>query len=362
LPIGLVRFLPTSTDATERGELVNSSLTLGALMAAVFGAVFLIGGRAWVPSTVTVLSGPWAMLAFVLLGVLFALSPIIDSVAIAHRRVKYLVGWNFIYNCLRVSLLAIFTGVLSSFGLILALLAAQVGATIAALFLFFPLVIPGYRPVLVFGREQIRPLLRFSIGNHVAKFVGGLGPSLLPALILLTRSPNESAWFYIAWMLGSSLYLVPSAFSTSLFAEASQAQTNVKQDVRRTVLAASLLLIPSAFFLHYFGHIMLALFGESYAAGGTPLLRWMVLAAPFVLINGVYLTLWRVQKRVGAPVSAAAFTSISILGGSWALLTNWGLWGVGVAWFSTQAALSGILLANRFARIGGRGPSPYPHA
>ena len=352
LPTGLIRFLPETRNDPELGQrMVNASMTLSALVAMAIAAGFVVGSGVWAPSLYFVRGSPLFLAAFVAFCGLFAATPVIDAVAIAYRKAQYAFGRNTIYNGLRLPLPILFVGSFGVFGLFSPFLLAGFVAALAGVLWVLPRLLARYRPVPTLRLGPLRPLVRFSLGNHAAALLGSIAPAVLPLLVVELRSPAENAWFYIAWFLGTMLYVIPGAFMTSLFAEGSQVARDLRREVERAVLGSAALLVPAGLFLYVYGDRLLAIFGPSYAAGGFGLLRWLVLATPFVLINGVYVTIVRLGKRVGPLIAAGVFASLFITGTSSLLLPGRGLPGVGIAWFFGEAMVS---LAIGLALVAGR--------
>ncbi len=355
LPTGLIRFLPEAAGDPDRSRgMVNASMVWSGLVATAIAVLFVLGSGVWAPSLFFVRANVLFFLSFVAFCALFAVVPVIDAVAIALRKANYAFVRNTVSNVLRVPLPILLLGTFGVFGLFSPFLLAGLVAALLGLVLFLPRLLVGYRPVPTLRIGPVRPMFRFSIGNHAAALLGTIAPSVLPLLVVELRSPVENAWFYVAWSLGNMLYVIPGAFVTSLFVEGSQVERNISRDVGRTVTGSALLLVPVGLFLFFAGDWLLAIFGPSYAAGGFALLRWLVLGTPFVLINSVYLTLVLVEKRVAPVIVAAAFSSFFSIGGSWVLLPGRGLPGAGIAWFLGAGIISlaiGIgLVAGHFRR------------
>lgn len=341
LPAGLVRFLPEAGGDTRRtGQIVNASLTLSALASMLLGLVFVLGIDVWAPSFFFIRIDPRFFIAFVLFCGIVGVVPMIDAVAIARRKAQYALGRNAIYNGIRAPLPIVLAGIFGIFGLFFSFVLGALAGALVGLFLFLPRLIARYRPRPTLRFGSLRHLFRFSLGNHAAGLLAAVAPSMLPLLVVELRSPVENAWFYIAWFLGSMLYVIPGAFTLSLYAEGSQVNADVPRDVSRTVIGSALLLLPAGLFLFFFGDWLLAIFGSTYASGGFELLRWLVVATPFVLTNAVYLTLVRIKKRISPLILASAFVSFFVVTASWLLLPSYGLTGVGIAWLFGQALLS----------------------
>ena len=357
LAVGLIRYLPEAeSDPDRTRRMVNTSLTLSAVSAMALGLVFLLGITVWSPSLSFLRNDLRVAAAFVAFCGLFAFGPILDGAAIAYRKSGYVFVRSTLYNGLRVPLPFVFVGIFGIFGLLLPFLVSAFVAAVLAGFVFLPRFLARYRPKPTLRLDVLRPLFRFSLGNHVAGIIGILVPSLLPLLVVNLLGLTANAWFFVAWFLGSMLYVIPSSFGTSLFAEGSQRDPNLVRDAGRAFLGSAVLVVPAAAFLWFAGDWILGIFGAAYAAEGFELLRWLVLATPFVVVNNVYFTLVRIEKRVAPIIAAAALTTIITLTGATVLLPTLGLPGVGMAWLLGEGVVTaavGVVIARR--RIGSRG-------
>src|SRR5436189_302934 len=112
-----------------------------------------------------------------------------------------------------------------------------------------PRAVPGYRPRTEFRIERIRPILRFSLGNYVAIVIGAAG-SLLPTPLIYDvlgpfQGPPNAAYFYIALIVASLLYIIPGSAFTSFYAEASPKTLDRRRGARDAILLGVVLLIPA---------------------------------------------------------------------------------------------------------------------
>ena len=351
LSAGLIRFLPEAkSDPDRTRRMVNTSLTLSVVSALALGVLFVGGGAVW-SANLALLQKDLAIAAgFVAFCGLFAVGPILDAAAVAYRESRYVFVRSTLYNGMRVPLPFLFVGILGVIGLLLSFLLGALVAAVLAGFAFLPRFLARYRPKPTLRLDVLRPLFRFSIGNHVAGIIAILVPSLLPLLVVNLRGLTENAWFFVAWFVGSMLYVIPSSFATSLFAEGSQRNQKIARDVGRVFLGSAVLVLPTGLFLWFRGDWILGIFGASYAVAGFELLRWLLLATPFVVVNNVYFTLVRIEKRVAPIIAAAAAAALLALGGSAVFLPMYGLPGVGIAWLLAEGVVTaslGIVLGRR---------------
>jgi hypothetical protein len=92
---------------------------------------------------------------------------------------------------------------------------------------------------------------------------------------------------------------------------------------------------------------MLRLFGPTYATEGATLLRLLALSALPHIVNSLYISVARVQRRVRAIVIVLAALCALVLSLSHILLQRYGITGVGVAWLVSQTIIAGILWATQ---------------
>ena len=344
LGMGMVRFLPGSDQRSDlAGRTVNASLTLSVALAFIFATVYLVGVPLWTPSLGFLLNDFFVGLTFVLVTAVYAVHPLIDSAFLAFRKAKYILARNLLFG-LRVPLPILFAGGLGFLGILLASGLGGLFAAAIALFVFLPHVIHHYRPRPTLGLGTLRPLAIFSLGNKAAEIAGVLMITVLPLLIIEVLSAREAAWFYIAWFVGSAIFVIPGAMSMSLFAEGSRSGAQVSRDIPTTLAGSAALMLPAGAILWFFGDSLLSIFGPSYAIAGFELLRWLVLASPFVLANSLYFTLLRVRKRTAPLIAASAWTTALVLIWSYFLLPLQGIVVVGPALLVAQFVVSGVIL------------------
>src|SRR5207237_9222735 len=116
------------------------------------------------------------------------------------------------------------------------------------------------------------PILRFSLVDYVAIAIGSAGAlpptSLIYGCLGPYDGPKNAAYFYVALIVASLLYIIPGAAFTSFYAEASQTNTDRRRGERQAILFSLLLLIPAIGGMWLFSDWISRFFGaRSYAAG-----------------------------------------------------------------------------------------------
>src|SRR5207249_811691 len=217
-------------------------------------------------------------------------------------------------------------------------------------FVLLPRTLSGYRPKPDFQFRATRPILRFSLGNYVAIAIGSAG-ALLPTPLIYGvlgpyDGPKNAAYFYVALIVASLLYIIPGAAFTSFYAEASQTNTDRRRGERQAILFSLLLLIPAIAGMWLFSDWMLRLFGDpTYADEAVTPLRILTVASIPAFLNGILGTRVRVRKRSLPLIIAATIATAITLGLGWFLLQNpdLGIDGLAYAYVIGQAAATPYL-------------------
>jgi len=163
--------------------------------------------------------------------------------------------------------------------------------------------------------------------------------------VLNVLGAESTANYYITYAIVSILFMIPYAFTTSLFVEGSHGG-EMKKSVLRTLASMFALLIPAIIGLALFGEQILSLIGKDYVEGIT-LLRVLALSAVFVSICQTFISIAKVRNDIRSLIIISGFVSVALLGLGYTLMHQFGLIGMGYAWFATYAAgtlLTGVIL------------------
>lgn len=350
LGIGLVRFLPVEHSQIR---LINHAMTLSGAMALGLGLIFLVGVDVWAPSLAFERTDP-GFLAIILASMLgFTLGFIIDDALLAVRRADYGFLRQGLYNFLRLPLPFVFAamGGVVAIGVawtVPLLLSAVIGGLA-----LLPRAIPGYRPKIVSHSASHNRILGYSLGNHAAVILSNASISLLPLLVANTlpqpQGAEGAAYFYAALALAGLLFVVPVAFSSSLFVEGSHATTHYAADTRRTARASLALLALGIVMALLLGPGILGFFGPRYSTEGYPAFLVLAATSPLVLANSLFVTHLRVVRRilplVGVTLASATVTLVL----AYYLLPIMGIVGASAGFAIGQAA--GLMLFAIHRRI-----------
>ena len=159
---------------------------------------------------------------------------------------------------------------------------------------------------------------------------------------------EPTAYFYIAWSIGSASAMISGAVSTSLFAEGSHDEERLGLNIWRSLRLILLTVVPAVILILAIAPQLLLLFGGSYSESGASLLRIVAISALPWSINLVYLAKLRVEKKLKVIVGFTAFIAVLTLGLAYLLLPRMGINGAGIAWLATHGIIALVVTVISF--------------
>jgi len=186
-------------------------------------------------------------------------------------------------------------------------------------------------------------MTKFSLGNYIAGFIGGLPAMVLPILITNSIGAKFSAYFYIDMMIANLLYIIPMATSQSLFAEGSYSETELKVHLKKTIKIIFLILMPAILITFLFGKYILLAFGKEYSSEGVIFLRILAISGIFLSINYIGNSIFYIKNKIKL-IILMSFIGTSIILSLSIMLIHQNLLGIGVSWLLGQGITSLIFL------------------
>ena len=336
LQSSLLQTLPGRRSKEEWSLTVTTAFLVGGGASALagLGAAFVLP---LVSHQFAALTGDWRYLTLFVAGsALTTLLVLFDHVSLAERAARNMFGRNAVFAVVKLPLLAIpafvAVGALGVFGswvgsmVITAVLGALVLRRLRG----------GYRPRVRGLVAHTRSLLSRMVGHHLVN-VGGIAPLLLlPCFVTVRTSAADNAYFYSAWRVAGSLFMLAPAVGMSLFAEGSHDSSEVRAKARSALVVIGAVVVPVSAIAVIGANPILSLFGASYAHHGAGLLRVLTLAGPSDALNNIYVNLLR--GPAPAPIRGRAEHRRGALALvlAWILLPPLGIMGAGVAWVAAQ--------------------------
>ena len=352
---GIIRFLPAEQD---KSRLINAAFLASAVAAVALSLIFFAGVDLWAPALGFVRADPAIALTFILSVAGFAVGAILDTASVASRRADYGAIRATIFGLLRLPIPVFAAGILGILGIVLSWTVALGVSLAMGGFVLLPRFVSRYRLTVAFDGIRNKGIVGYSLWNHAAAIVAAIPLSLLPLMILNASEPRggpeASAYFFVAAAAAGVLYVVPGAFTTSLFVEGSHPGASYTRDVRHTVGFSLPLLTLGILVVVVLGRWLLGIFGDVYSAASYETLVLLALASPLILVNSVFTTHLRVAKRVRPLVGIMAISSGATLLLAYGLLPLWGIVGAAAA-FGLGQALAAPLFLIEWKRNGSRG-------
>jgi O-antigen/teichoic acid export membrane protein len=333
----LIRFLP---KAEKPRDMINSCLTISGIVALALSVIFIVGLDIWSPALGFIKGNAIFSLTFIFFVLILTLSPVIDSVFIAGRRAEFALFRVTIMLLLRLPLPILLALYFRAFGIAASWGIAAAVAFVISIFLFVPRVQNGYKPVPKLNLGIISNMRRYSAGSYLAHLFESTPALILPIMVLNLLGAEQNAYFYVAWMIATLLFAIPIAVSQSLFAEGAHFEDELWVNVGRSLKFTFLLLIPAIILVLLIGKWLLLLFGSSYSINGLLLLRILCISSLFIGINRIYASILRVEDKIRELVFIFSFITIGTLLGSYFIIPETGIAGIGYVWLAAQGIVS----------------------
>jgi O-antigen/teichoic acid export membrane protein len=339
---GMTRFLPRAGRRTRRLILLSYGAVV--VVSVVLSLAFVaLGGALGLRSVLG--DGPLLALWAVLAAVLWSVFRLQDAVLIGLRQAKWVLIENTIYNVTKLLLLAVGVGFLANAGIVGSWFLPTPIVIVLVTWLVFGVYTRADRIAPAPADAQpltVREIAATSGGDHVGSLVAEAASRLIPLLVVAVLGAAANAYFYQAWLVATTLSLLASGMTDSFTAEAAADRPNISRYSRDILRHMAVLILPAAAILGVGAPLILTLFGKSYAAEGTTLLRWLCLSSPLILFNNWYLAYARVMGRIRQVVWLQVIAAALLLGLSLAFLLPLGITGVGIAWLLSEAVIAAI--------------------
>lgn len=341
LGTGLIRFLARS--GRNASLMINTVFSIGTLTSIAAALIFIAGLGLWSPALLFIRDDPLYFIAFVFFTIAFTLSTLIGQAFVAERRAGFTLANTLIFNLLKLLLPALLAIFLNAFGIIASWGIPLVIAFLVSTFLFLPRVRTGYRPRFAISRRITKKIMPFSFINYLSGLLWGAPVLILPLIVVNLLGAEPNAFFYMAWAIGSVLNMVPTAISTSLFAEGSYEEEKLGSNIRRSLKMALLLLVPAIILIEIFADKLLLVFGSSYSENAADLLRILAATALPLTVNTIYIAVKRVEGKLKVIIGLSAFVGLVTIGLAYPLLNIMDINGVGIAWLAAQVVAALVI-------------------
>lgn len=330
LGIGLIRFLPETNDKAIR--LINSVFTISGTSALVGALCYLVCIKMLSPALGFLRDSLLFAVLYVLFTIATSLSIQTDNSMIAGRAGIYVFLKNVLISVFKIFFAVFVFKSFLGFGIFVSTGLGVVLGIFLAWVVFLPRTYKGIylRPIL--EKCIIRTIMPYSFANFAGTLLGQVPTFFYPLIVLNVLGPEESAYFWIAWMMTVVLGIIPSGLSQSLFAEGSHDSQKISQNGLRVLILSLALTIPAAGLMIIFGNWLMVFFGPEYAEHGTILLQFLSISVIPQCINTIFITVNQVRKKVFLIVVQTGVSAVIALGLGYWMIGEMGLKGIGIAY------------------------------
>ena len=218
----IIRFFPEN----DKSKIFSTSVIITTFFAILFGIVFVLGIDIFSPE-LHLLKSPLNSVLFIIFVAASSVVTLTSISFIALRKAEFYFLQSILVGSRILFLFPlIFLGAIGIFG------AVGISYVIAMLILFVFLIRSGIRPKFMLDRSFLNDAFRFSAGNYFAGLFMMAPNFILPIMVLNVLGANAAAYYYIAFMIASLLFMIPSAISMSLFVEGSHGEALKKTVIK----------------------------------------------------------------------------------------------------------------------------------
>ncbi len=300
----LIKFIPGSKHAESRTHTV---LTFTAAASVIIATIYLLMIPVVVPKISFLISSPWWIAGFIALVISATWNTLTNSIFIAHRIAQFTLIATILFGIIRFPLL---------FALrsehVDGLLITQITALIVCVMLCFVFLkkYASYTYKIRIIRSDLKFMASYAFGTYLSNVSGGIPALILPMIILKMLGAKPAAFFYIANMITSLLYIIPSATGQALFAEANWNSDNINQQILKAGKLIYVLVIVFVMAVICLGWLILSAFGIEYARNGYWMLFFLSVTTLPKIFSYLFSTVLRVYAHIKAVIIVATIGTI----------------------------------------------------
>ncbi len=281
----MIRFVQPAGRHTRR--LVVGVYLVSAAVALVLAGAFLILLPRVSPQLAFLRSSPGMATWFVAAAAIWSIMVLEDGVLTGLRKTRWVPVENGGFGLLKVGMVVPFIALFPVAGIFLSWTVAALATVIPTnVYLFARAITQHQRSAGDSGGVTIRELRRYVPYD----FVGNLWWEglilVLPLIVLVETGAATSAYFSLAWLIVGIIYLVPLAIGDSLVVELSIDPSDFEAQCKQVMVHLLKILAPAVALLVLAAPWVLRIFGPSYVAHGTGVLRLLGLSALPFIVNG----------------------------------------------------------------------------
>jgi len=328
--IGLLYYLP---KVKNKNKLFWSVIWIVVIISLLLTSIFLI-----------IIDNIYIELAFLndsllLIGLILILgvstSPfnILESLLLSKRKNSFVIWKNFLWGVLRILGIIL----LKSFGMIAIIIAWFFSQTISFFSFIFLL-----KEKVWFGidKKLIKKISGFSFANYISMIATKFQEIGFPLFVTLFLGVENTAFFYISWMIANFLFSISRAVGKSYLSESSNDKnTSFKKALYITYFITILGIIIGLLL----GKFILALFGQSYVENGLKLLQILLISGLFFSFSQLMIMFYNYRQNKKPIVWINSSIVLLTLAISYLFISK-GIIAIGIGWLTANIIITTVLV------------------
>ncbi|MCK3780862.1 hypothetical protein MZK49_29780 [Ensifer sesbaniae] len=307
----LVRFVPTI--GKRAGRLILFAYSVSVAASILVAGIFLLVVGAFMPKLDVLTESAGVMAWFVVTVAIWSVFALQDSALSGLRQSIWVPLSKTTYQFVKILLLV----PLTLFGLGWEAIALSWTAPVALFVLAVNLLIfkrlvpatedtPGYEQ-----RIHWQSMARYFGWDYIGAVSMMAAWTATPLVVLNLVGAAESASFFVAWTIFTSLYYVGSSMGLSLLAEGASNGGRLRTLAADAAVLSVVPLLGLVTLMVMFAHPIMSVFGAAYADAGASILRILALASLVSAVLSIYLSIARTKGWIRS-VAAAEFSVMAL--------------------------------------------------
>lgn len=328
----LVRFVPTVGG--RAGRLILFAYATSVIASVIVAGVFLLVVGAFMPKLDVLTESAGVILWFVATVAVWSVFALQDSALSGLRQSIWVPVSKTIYQIVKIAMLIPLA--LAGLGweaIALSWTAPVMVFVVAVNLLIFKRLVPSTQAVS--GHAHLidsRAMARFFGWDYIGSVSMMVAWTATPLVVLNLVGAAESASFFVAWTIFTSLYYVGSSMGLSLLAEGASDAGRLRSLAADAAVMSVLPLLGLVALMLVFAHPVMSVFGAAYATEGASILRVFTLASVVSAVLSIYLSIARTKGWMRSVAAAEFATLIIALGAGAILVRSEGPIGMAHAW------------------------------
>jgi O-antigen/teichoic acid export membrane protein len=279
--------------------------------------------------------------AGVVMWTVFALQ---DSVLIGLRASRLVPVENILYSIVKLALIPVFIIVSSTQGVLLAWIVPVIALIFAINWYLFKIRIPGHERSSTSSESlpSARELF-FLTGAQYATLLITIGTSSVVTLVVIDRlGAIANAHYYLPAQIANGVAASLWSIDRSFLVEASAERHDLRRHAKSALRAGLLLLGTGVLLGELFAPDILRIFGASYEADGTTLLRLLLLSLPGTAVAAFYSSFAWIDRRIWILTVRELLATAVLFALIFVLIGRFGILAIGIASI-IESGLQGVL-------------------